>query len=253
VIKISVVIPTYDRPELLIETLNSIWDNTVQPFEVIVVDNGINSIDVSNIPNKVKYFKTIPNIGVSQARNFGASLAKGDYIAFLDDDDLYEKDVIETITNEIISLNPDIILLKIKSLETGLIIQEKSGKIHSNQWLKQEILIRNPGVVGSNTILKRGLFKSIYYDPYLITGEDKAIVLDCLILNHNLRIFRSNSSVMYRDSQSTPRQSQLGNVVKGKERFFVKYKKLLSFKSRLINKLKIVKLKAKKGLKKKNG
>jgi glycosyltransferase involved in cell wall biosynthesis len=91
---ISVIIPTYNRSDLIAETIDSVLDQIYKPLEVIIVDDG--STDdtervVSRYGGNVKYVK-IKNSGVCTARNFGVSLARGDCIAFCDHDDLWLKD-----------------------------------------------------------------------------------------------------------------------------------------------------------------
>src|SRR4051812_34618619 len=94
--KISVIIPCFNYGHLIDETLISIFNQTYQNFEIIVVDDG--STDnteeiVSKIVKdnkKVLYYKQ-DNAGPSTARNLGVEKSCGDFIQFLDADDLIEK------------------------------------------------------------------------------------------------------------------------------------------------------------------
>lgn len=91
--ELSVVIPTYNRYEFLKRALRSIYDQSLLPKEVIVVDDG--SEDATrNIQNdfpQIKYiFQT--NQGVSSARNRGIASSNFEWIAFLDSDDLWESE-----------------------------------------------------------------------------------------------------------------------------------------------------------------
>ena len=108
-IKFSVVIPTYDRPALLKETLKSVFSQSFPPDEILIIDNGINQIgaEVFKRDKKIKYIRALPRIGVAQARNIGICSASGDYLAFLDDDDQWLPDKIKlqldpTFKNKII-------------------------------------------------------------------------------------------------------------------------------------------------------
>jgi glycosyltransferase involved in cell wall biosynthesis len=88
---VSVVIPTYNRADCLPKTLASILEQTLEPMEVIVVDDG--STDgtealARSFPPTVKYSR-IENSGVCHARNVGVSLARGPWLAFCDSDDLW--------------------------------------------------------------------------------------------------------------------------------------------------------------------
>jgi glycosyltransferase involved in cell wall biosynthesis len=88
---LSVVIPTYNRAALLREALNSIFEQGVRGVQVIVVDDG--STDdtrgvVSDYGNDATYVFQ-ENRGTAAARNRGVSLARGEFISFLDSDDLW--------------------------------------------------------------------------------------------------------------------------------------------------------------------
>lgn len=87
----SVIIPTYNRLPLLREALDSVWAQTFTDFEVIVVDDG--STDgtweyLQGLGARVRAFRQ-ENAGPGAARNRGAAVATGEYLAFLDSDDLW--------------------------------------------------------------------------------------------------------------------------------------------------------------------
>lgn len=87
---LSVIIPTYNRADLLVEAVRSVRQQTVQGIEIIVVDDG----STTPVANRLKDFKGIclvrqENCGLSAARNAGLKRAGGDFIALLDDDDLW--------------------------------------------------------------------------------------------------------------------------------------------------------------------
>ena len=92
--RVSIIIPTYNRAEMLVECLESIFAQTCDAYEVIVVDDGsTDNTDELIKPylDRVKYIKH-ENRGNAAARNSGLDLAKGEYIAFLDSDDLWLPD-----------------------------------------------------------------------------------------------------------------------------------------------------------------
>lgn len=89
---ISVIITTYNRPDLLPRAINSVLNQTFDNLECIVVDDCspdsetktlVQSID----DERLRYIRHDKNRGLSAARNTGIECARGDYIAFLDDDD----------------------------------------------------------------------------------------------------------------------------------------------------------------------
>ena len=98
---VSVVIPNYNGEQFVSETLETVLNQTYQHFEIVVVDDC--STDRSpeiiegycrNDP-RVRLIRLDENKGVANARNCGILQAKGDYIALLDNDDLWTEDKLE--------------------------------------------------------------------------------------------------------------------------------------------------------------
>ncbi|PSB57691.1 hypothetical protein C7B77_07490 [Chamaesiphon polymorphus CCALA 037] len=90
---VSVVIPIYNRENYLAAALDSVFAQTYRPIEVIAVDDGSTdrSGDIVRSYPEVRYFYQ-SNQGVSVARNTGIAAAQGEFIAFLDADDLWKPD-----------------------------------------------------------------------------------------------------------------------------------------------------------------
>lgn len=90
--KISVIIPTYNRAAFLKEAIESVLGQTYRDFELFVVDDGstddTSSLVCAIFDPRVRYSYQ-DNAGRCQARNFALSQAQGQYIAFLDDDDIF--------------------------------------------------------------------------------------------------------------------------------------------------------------------
>lgn len=100
--KVSVVMPTYNRGEDIKESIGSVLDQTFKDFELLVINDG-GSDEVKKIVDsydsaKIKYFKLDKNSGLSAALNEGILRAKGEYIAYLDDDDIYYPNHLERLT-----------------------------------------------------------------------------------------------------------------------------------------------------------
>src|ERR1051326_6962089 len=96
---VSVIIPTYNAEKFLAETISSVLNQTYSDLEVIIVDDGStdNTFNVAerftNDP-RVKILKQ-KNQGVSAARNSGYAISKGEFISYLDADDVWMKNTIE--------------------------------------------------------------------------------------------------------------------------------------------------------------
>jgi glycosyltransferase involved in cell wall biosynthesis len=96
--KVSVVIPTYNRAATVPRAIESVLAQTVTDLEVIVVDDG-SSDDTGRVlremfGDRIRYYSQA-NQGASVARNKGVEEARGAWIAFLDSDDLWEKEKLE--------------------------------------------------------------------------------------------------------------------------------------------------------------
>lgn len=96
---VSIIIPTYSRPENLCRAIDSVLNQTYSPIEIIVVDdNGEGTefqLETERIlqtylkDNKITYLKHSVNKNGSAARNTGSRASHGDYIGYLDDDDVF--------------------------------------------------------------------------------------------------------------------------------------------------------------------
>jgi glycosyltransferase involved in cell wall biosynthesis len=98
--KVSIIIPTHNRPDFLLRALDSVYTQTYTDFEVIVVDDGNapRAYDVlSEYRNRKNfmYLETEKDRGGSKARNIAIQCANGEYIAFLDDDDAWLPEKLE--------------------------------------------------------------------------------------------------------------------------------------------------------------
>jgi glycosyltransferase involved in cell wall biosynthesis len=111
---VSVVIPTHNRPGMLAEALASVRAQTFSDYEIIVVSNGENA-ETRRDSRKValsygcRYF-VLARGNVSAARNFGIDCARGDWIAILDDDDLWPPDKLKRQVNEAERTGADMIV-----------------------------------------------------------------------------------------------------------------------------------------------
>jgi glycosyltransferase involved in cell wall biosynthesis len=89
--KVSVIIPTFNRANLLLKTVQSVLAQTYQDFEIIIIDDGSRDNTeniISDYSPKIRYLKQ-ENAGLNFSRNRALALAQGEYIATLDDDDIW--------------------------------------------------------------------------------------------------------------------------------------------------------------------
>lgn len=144
----SVIIPTYNRLSLLKKALDSVFSQTSTDYEIIVVDDGSTDGTLEMLRSygeKIKVLTQI-NSGPGAARNLGVSVAKGEYLAFLDSDDIWFP----------------------WTLETFLVLIKKYGKpavlfAKEHEYLDTELCLYN----GRHSI------ESVYF-PFLITASAKS-------------------------------------------------------------------------------
>jgi glycosyltransferase involved in cell wall biosynthesis len=97
--RVSVIIPTYNRARLIGETIESVIRQTHQNLELIIIDDGSTDetwqVIRSFSDSRITYFKTNHSGSFGVVRNLGIQKSTGDFIAFLDSDDIWEKGKIE--------------------------------------------------------------------------------------------------------------------------------------------------------------
>ena len=116
--RVSVVIPTYNRPDLLLETLESVLAQTYKNLQIIVVDDG-STAETRELLDK--FSPRVQSIrlgrsGISTARNTGVDAAEGEFIAFVDHDDLWDPQKIEKHV-EFASAHPELALTYTDAIE----------------------------------------------------------------------------------------------------------------------------------------
>lgn len=103
--RISIVVATHERPELLRRTLTNVTRQTLQPLEMVIVDDGSGPATrdavfhwkESTRPRFHVHYQWQQNQGPATARNRGLEASRGDWVQFLDDDDLMAPDALEQL------------------------------------------------------------------------------------------------------------------------------------------------------------
>lgn len=143
---VSVVIPLYNKESYIIETLQSVKNQTYPILECIIVDDGStdNGVEIASkfiSDNKLPWILiSQKNSGQTKARNYGIQQARGEYVAFLDSDDLWpvnkielQVEAIEKNPNSVLVLNSYAIFSQGSSIPR-VVRHKKSKKMNSN-WL----------------------------------------------------------------------------------------------------------------------
>lgn len=175
---ITVVIPTYKRIKKLNRAINSVYNQTYDNIELIIVNDDPNS----NIDNLIDLKKNViiinhkQNQGPSVARNSGIQRAKGDYIAFLDNDDFFLNNKIERMVNTMKSLSNEWVGVYSWYFEekSGVVIRSYAEGDLSLPLLKCNIFLAG----GSSLLLKLETVKAIGgFNPSFRIFEDWEFIL----------------------------------------------------------------------------
>ena len=175
---VTAIIPTCNRPVMLERALRSIAAQESLPTEVIVINDAGDPneyttrrvVEKCGIANSM-VFNNSRAKGASGARNTGAERASGEFLAFLDDDDEWLPLYLGEALSAIALNNLDMIC-------TGLYCQfddgvDRPSKTGPEKLVPELFLASNPGLVGSNFIVRRSLFREIGgFDELLPACED---------------------------------------------------------------------------------
>ena len=175
--KVSVIIPAYNAIAYLPKTLASVQQQTFKDFEVLVIDDGstdstadwVNSLSDRNVQLIVQ-----KNGGCASARNRGIQAAKGDYIAFLDADDIWEPSKLEKQAHILeTSAAVGVVNTWISNIDSqgqpigNLGTPDAEGKV----WA--QVIEENPIMCGSAPMVRRQCFDAVgLFDQSLRSAED---------------------------------------------------------------------------------
>ena len=188
--QVSVVIPTYNRAEKVRKTIESVFAQSIQNLEVIVVDDG-SSDDTAQVldvafGDRIHYIFQ-PNQGVSVARNKGIDAARGEWIAFLDSDDLWERHKLEWQLKALDRLGPecracytDVRFYNHSEVQTMFQLAEANYRHEKEIGINEEVLrlLVRPGGSGmvvclSSFLAHRDVLKKVgRFEPAILYSQD---------------------------------------------------------------------------------
>lgn len=219
---VSVIIPTYDRPDFLGDAVASVLAQTLQPLEILIVDNGSIAVDEGKLPQTATVHRMAPGVGPSRARNFGAALASGPYIAFLDDDDWWDPNFLMEARSVMASERVSCVYGRKMASCAGQMTPYKLAA--PDELTVSTLLRRNPGTGGMNLLIERRLFLEIGgFDNRLLLSEDRALALEVLLRGERIATAPRAIAVVRHHSASRLRQRHVRKLS-----FVWKYRRLYS-------------------------
>src|SRR3989344_6104448 len=236
--RISCIIPTCDRPDMLQKALRSVFAQTHPVDEIIVVDNGTKA---PVIPQEYSVYVNVIHLpsrsGVSKARNAGATIAAHEIIAFLDDDDLWSPHYVENIMRAFIE-GADCVISRLDQMKDGMVSPYKNA---DGMLTIENILMFNIGITGSSIALKKSVFSSVGgFDQNSPTSEDKSLVIELLRAGVRIRTLPLNQAIqrMHRGDRLTEPNTLATGIVL----FTKKYRALMNWQTYFFNRRKFFRL-----------
>ena len=163
--KVSVIIPTYNGGIYIGQTIESVFNQTFQDLEIIIVDDGSNE-DLGSVlkpySHKIKYVYT-KNRGPAAARNLGIRLSRGVYVALMDHDDVWG---IHNIENKVRILEHDPECAMVYSYPElidaeGKLIEHEHPSSYPSGWVFRRFLIRNRITTFSAVLIRKDIFQEV--------------------------------------------------------------------------------------------
>ena len=178
---VSVIIPFYKKKLFISDSVNSVLNQTYQNFELIIIYDDTETIDleyilkIQSLDKRIKIVKNLKNMGAGLSRNIGISNSNGNYIAFLDADDIWFKNKLETQLNFMKNNNISISFTSYEIINNKkeILKLKKAPKL-----IDYKKLILNCDIGLSTVILKKELINDECKFPNLKTKEDFVLWLN---------------------------------------------------------------------------
>lgn len=213
-VKLSLIIPMYNVENYIAECINSIQSQITDEIEVIIIDDG--SIDNSRqildeilfkLPkNKSKQFKVFSqtNQGQSAARNFGITQAKGDYIAFVDSDDILNERYFQKTISVLKTDEPDILRISFQrflNIPNEIVESESFLSYDGLKPINDNLLIEmfNQGnwyiylyIFKKSLIINERFQEGVYFEDAILVPKLLLKAKNIYFLNKVLYLYRTN-------------------------------------------------------------
>lgn len=199
ILKISILIPTYNRETLILRALQSVKNQTFSDYECIILDDCSTDMTknlilpfIENDP-RFKYYLNNINMGCSVTKNKLVQLAEADIITFLDSDDEYLPDHIESRYEFMTMMNIDI-------LYGNMVIVGDEYVIDKNNHNKMIHIYETSQ--GSTLFIKKKVMQTLggYNNMY---GEDGDLLERAIRNNFHVQKFDKHSYIYYRDTPNS--------------------------------------------------
>lgn len=193
---ITVIIPVYNVELYVDECINSVLNQSYKNLEIIVINDGStdNSLRKCNtyLADKRVHIYTQNNLGVSTARNKGIEISKGEYILFVDSDDILHKDMIMLLYKQIVKYKCGIACCDFTVFDKKISENEiKRTAAKVNLLTNEDAIVRLVADKGFKGYIWNKLFKSDYIKKIKFKNEE------CEDLVFNAKAFINSNKIVY--------------------------------------------------------
>lgn len=238
---ISVLMSVYrsERPDFLSRAIRSIWtDQTVKPDEIILVKDGTLTPALNDVIDQWKkeigkplvILKNKKNIGLTKSLNKGIKVAKCDYIARMDSDDIslpqrFERQLQFMLEHPEI----DVVGTGLQEIDENETLKDVRLYPEENKKIKAYIGMANP-IAHPTSFIRRSVFKDTHYDERFVKNQDLKLWIDLLSSGHQLHnlpevlfYFRRTSDTYAKRSSRVSLRSELNIYLYGISKLHGKY------------------------------
>tara|TARA_B100000700_G_C15009931_1_gene840392 strand:+ start:1193 stop:2071 length:879 start_codon:yes stop_codon:yes gene_type:complete len=178
---ISVIVPTRDRQELFNKAVQSVFHQTYSNIELIVVD------DHSTVPPvieeapehvEVKYHRNDKASGGAISRNTGVRLSQGEFICFLDDDDYYHENKLQTLFEQLCADS------SLSAIFGRIVKLSEPDRTMDKKYLDEQGIIKTPEAIRylhtNSSLIRRHVFEEIRFDETLQKFQDTQLHIELI-------------------------------------------------------------------------
>lgn len=194
----SIIVPGYNAEKYIKRAVESVLGQSFQDYELILVDDGSTDATYNilekyaNSDKRVKTFH-IENGGVSHARNTGIDAAKGEYLLFLDADDMYKENALEVLHNVCLQKEPDFLTFGYEQLNQKLSVHHGKEGIYDEESIRSNLLqIVTDDMFGAvwSKVYRASIVKAhhVRMDENLYLGEDYCFNLQMLRYSSHFQV-----------------------------------------------------------------
>lgn len=219
---VSVIIPTYKRCDMLVRAIESVVNQTYRNIEIIVVNDNIPGDEFSMLlydemkkitDERLVFVEQKKHINGAAARNYGIKLAKGEYIAFLDDDDYWLPEKLENQVRAFEKLGSE------WGVVSSLVVRHKNGNLvmavppYKSGYILHEIMQRTVDLSTIAVLIRReALDDAGYFDENLLRHQDVQL-FTCLAYKYKVFLLKEYLQVInVDDAQNRPSSEKLANI-----------------------------------------